>query len=186
MGLVSRSTGGELTMQTERLKELFQQAAEISASVPEPLREAAFHRALNVLLGEAHSFSAPVEPIAEPCATPPTLLSERPRSVRFVTPLPRMRSTPMPPAPLPVPAEANRLDLHRPSGALRKRRARDRICALLRQLSEDGYFDRPRSNAELFAHVQQLIGPLCTPVLLAKALRQLEREGTLACDHKTP
>jgi hypothetical protein len=73
--------------------------------------------------------------------------------------------------------------MHRPSGALRKRRARDRICDLLRQLSEDGYFDRPRSNAELIRHMEQLVGPLCTPTLLDKALRQLEREGTLACDH---
>lgn len=169
-------------MQTERLKKLFRQAAEISASVPELLREAAFHRALNVLLGESSEhpiLPAPVEPIAEPIPLMP-IPPAQPRPPRFVTPLPRMRSTPMPPAPLPIPAEANRLDMHRPSGALRKRRARDRICELLRQLSEDGYFDRPRSNAELIRHMEQLVGPLCTPTLLDKALRQLEREGTLA------
>jgi hypothetical protein len=178
-------------MQANRLKELILQAAEISASVPEPLREAAFHRALDVLLGETgpcgseHPSPAAVEPMIEPIPVMPAP-HVHPRPARFVTPLPRMRLTPVPPAPIPHSAEINRLALHRPSGALRKRRARERICDLLRQLSEDGYFDKPRSRAELSAHMEQLVGPFCSPALLAKALRQLEREGALACDHSRP
>ncbi len=45
-------------MSGENLKEIFQQAAEIAESVPKELREAAFNRALDTLLGPSTSRSA--------------------------------------------------------------------------------------------------------------------------------
>lgn len=42
-------------MKDERLKELFRKAAEISESVPKELRETAFNRALDTLLGSQKS-----------------------------------------------------------------------------------------------------------------------------------
>jgi hypothetical protein len=48
-------------MADARMKKAFQEAAEIAQGVPEPFREAAFNRALDVLLGQGKQASAPRE-----------------------------------------------------------------------------------------------------------------------------
>ena|SRR2546425_11227984 len=134
---------------SDALKKIFAQAAEIAKVVPESMQEAAFHRAVDALLGSQEP-SSPERPASGPSAT----ARKRVRTLKAASEKPGSTTS-------------------------TKQSGRPGPKQLLEKLHETGFFAHARTMAGILKHIDTELGYRYKATDLSPALVRVLRDGKL-------
>ncbi len=134
---------------SDNLKKIFAEAAEIAKVVPESMQEAAFHRAVEALLGGKDA--PPVKPAPPSPAAPPR---KQARATKPASKKPGLATAP-------------------------KRSGRPGPKQLLEQLHQSGFFAQARTMGGILKHIDTQLGYRYKATDLSPALVRVLRDGKL-------